>query len=309
MDETRAAEETAAEVTGVTQEEESVTGAGGGGLGIDAEDADMLPEGWNGKAPFPETEADPLGLFGPEADPFGGSGGVPSEDRAAAGGTEGASAGEAAADAAAAEEQSAAGEAQETGAAAAAQDAAQDAAAAQDVAAAQDAAPDYKALYEAEVERRNAEKFRKIFRSLVEEDGMPESVARLAAANELGGKVYPLEDAPEAAETAEKPGKTGTESKNFAQELKELRTLWPDIREMPREVMQEYAKGSRLVDAFAAWRTKQDGETLRELRAENERLKKEMENYRRAPVGGVSTGGAKQEPVDPMLAAFDAEGY
>lgn len=307
MDETRAAEETAAaEVTGVTQEEESVTEAGGGGLGIDAEDADMLPEGWNGKAPFPETEADPLGLFGPEADPFGGSGGGPSEDRAAAGRTEEASAGEAAAETAA-EEQSAAGEAQETGADAAAQDAAADAAAAD--AAETEAPPDYKALYEAEVERRNAEKFRKIFRSLVEEDGMPESVARLAAANELGGKVYPLEDAPEAAETAEKPGKTGTESKNFAQELKELRTLWPDTREMPREVMQEYAKGSRLVDAFAAWRTKQDGETLRELRAENERLKKEMENYRRAPVGGVSTGGAKQEPVDPMLAAFDAEGY
>ncbi|MBQ9493610.1 MAG: hypothetical protein IJR54_07760 [Oscillibacter sp.] len=152
--------------------------------------------------------------------------------------------------------------------------------------------PDYKALYEGEQDRRNAEKYRKVYEEQLGLTGN-ETLARMIARNECGGKDYPLEDAPE------------TPSTDFRAALTDLRTLYPDATEMPESVMREFMGGKSLKDAYSAYRAAEDKKTITQLRQELDAMKKDVSNRAAAPVKG-SNGAAPEQP-DPFMKGFDSE--
>lgn len=149
----------------------------------------------------------------------------------------------------------------------------------------------YDALYDQQLK----EKFRRIYEEQTT-FGMSPAVARMIAANECDGKTYPLEDATETTNTTS----AGTD---FRTELQQLQSLYPDLTEMPQEVMTTYRAGSSLKDAYASYRIRQDAQTIAALRQENEALKRKET----APVTSVSHGGAVAEKRDLFLEGFDAE--
>ena len=160
--------------------------------------------------------------------------------------------------------------------------------------------PDYKALYEAQQEKANADKYRAVYNEQLALTSN-EAVARMIARSECGGKDYPLEDAPESG-TPSAPERSGAD---FKAALAEIQSLFPDATEMPTSVMKDYAAGKPLSVAYAAYRSKQDAETIATLRRENEALKKSNSNRAAAPVKGAN--GAPPEKRDPFYDAFNDE--
>lgn len=155
--------------------------------------------------------------------------------------------------------------------------------------------PDYKALYQGEKERQNADRYRTVYQEQLGLTGN-EALARMIARNESGGKDYPLEEAPDA---------TKAPSADFRDALKELQGVYPDATEMPESVMRDFMNGKPLKDAYAAYRSQRDADTIASLRRENAALKKNASNRAAAPVKGST--GAAPEQSDPFLQGFDAE--
>lgn len=148
-----------------------------------------------------------------------------------------------------------------------------------------------------------------------EPDGGPEEGGPDAAAGEPDAAARADPDA--AAELAADPAnRTGSPDaaeglypaggiRAFSRELRELMKQWPDLREMPREVMEAYGRGESLAAAYAGYRAREDSRTAAALRKENAALRRELAALRRAPVrGGVTGGGARQEPEDLFLRGF-----
>lgn len=155
--------------------------------------------------------------------------------------------------------------------------------------------PDYKALYEGLQDQKNAERFRQVYNEQLALTGN-DALSRMIAANECGGKSYPLEEASE----RETPGPS-----DFRAALTEIQSLYPDAREMPQEVMNEYMSGRPLTESYAAYRAKQDGETIADLRRQVDALRKAASNRAAAPV--TATTGQNAGAEDLYLKGFDSD--
>ena len=151
------------------------------------------------------------------------------------------------------------------------------------------------------------------YRSAYEEQiasGMTESVAKIVAAEACGGKHYALEDEEDTAEEAPAeepaPAAGGTD---FTSQVKQLRTLYPDVRGLPDEVIAAAMNGVDLVSAYSAYRVRQSEKTAAATRKENEILKHNAASAARAPVGkGVTGGGStKEEPKSDFERGFDSD--
>ncbi|MBQ9347468.1 MAG: hypothetical protein IJT94_09050 [Oscillibacter sp.] len=172
--------------------------------------------------------------------------------------------------------------------------------------------PDYKVLYQAEMarqeaerERQNAEKYRAIVRDMMEREGVPEPMAKAAAANECGGKNYPLsDDAPEAGQAATPT--TPGQQVDYGAAIRRIHDRFPGAREMPAQVTEAILRGEDPVGAYAAVHAEAMETESRNLREENARLRSQLDAVRRAPVRGVTGTDAQQKPKSDFEQGFDA---
>ena len=88
-----------------------------------------------------------------------------------------------------------------------------------------------------------------------------------------------------------------------------MKALYPDFSEVPDEVARAYADGANLLTAYVAYREKQTSKTAASLKKENQVLKQNAASAAKAPVKGVTGGGATDtKPKNDLLAGFDAYG-
>lgn len=106
--------------------------------------------------------------------------------------------------------------------------------------------------------------------------------------------------------------KTAEAGRDLGAEAEELLRVFPGMRgrSIPTEAVLESLRGKKsLTAAFAAWTERQHERELQALRRENERREAGRGAADRAPVRGVSGGGAAQKPGDPFLAGFNSDSW
>ena len=150
--------------------------------------------------------------------------------------------------------------------------------------------------------------YRNTYQELLKQD-YPEALAR-AGAKEAAGGVYPLEDTPEEPVTTRPPD-------DVRDQVAQIRAVYPDMREMPQEVMDRSVReGIPLFSAYVQYRSQADAKAaqarIAALEAENRTLKQNQTNALKAPVKPVSEGGATQEAKagsfeDLLLKGFDSK--
>ena len=140
-------------------------------------------------------------------------------------------------------------------------------------------------------------------------EGMTPAAAKLVAANEVGGKNYPLEDTVETEKpTTPAPTVPQTPVRDFSREIKELKELYPDSV-VHDEVTKAAANWTNLLTAYLAYREKQNSKTAASLKKENEVLKQNAASAAKAPVKGVTGGGATDtKATNDILKGFDSYG-
>ena len=160
--------------------------------------------------------------------------------------------------------------------------------------------------FDAMKDSENKKRYRAVYQEQIDA-GMTEAAARLIAQNEAGGKSYPLEDPAEPAPESAPVTEPTEPVRNFKAEVEQLKALFPEVKEIPDEVARAAAKGVPLLSAYLALREKQSAKTAAALKKENQILRQNAASAAKAPVRGVSGGGAAQKPVDPALKGFDME--
>jgi len=118
--------------------------------------------------------------------------------------------------------------------------------------------------------------------------------------------------APEAAETVESKAPAQTNNppaRDYAAEVRELWAMRPDLKgtTIPSEVAAAAANGQNIALAYFAYEAKQAKATAEQLRQENNTYKQNAATAAKAPVKGVSGGGATNtQPEDMLLKGFDS---
>lgn len=157
------------------------------------------------------------------------------------------------------------------------------------------------------------EKYRKVYQDQVY-NGMTDAAARMVAAHECGGRDFPLEDDPDPApsepdnddesETSREKGPV----RDFEAEVRQLKVLYPDFDSMPDSVARAVANGAPLLSAYVAYREQENRKAAASLKRENEVLKQNAASAARAPVRGVTGGGAtKQKSESDFLKGFNSD--
>lgn len=98
-------------------------------------------------------------------------------------------------------------------------------------------------------------------------------------------------------------------ARDFAAEVRELWSMRPDLKgtTIPSEVAKAAAEGQNLSLAYFAYEAKQAKATAEQLRQENNTYKQNAATAAKAPVRGVSGGGATNtQPEDPLMRGFDS---
>ena len=150
-------------------------------------------------------------------------------------------------------------------------------------------------------------KYREIYQAQLDA-GMTEAIAKMVAANECGGKNYPLEDVAEPTEPEAPVARPTAPVRDFVSEVNQLKSLYPDFKEMPDEVARAVADGANLLTAYVAYREKQTSKAAASLKKENEVLKQNAASAAKAPVRGVTGGGATDtKPKNNLLVGFDSD--
>lgn len=157
--------------------------------------------------------------------------------------------------------------------------------------------------FDANKERQATEKYRQVYQDQVDA-GMTEAAARMIAANECGGKTYSLTDEADAGADEAPP------ERDFVQEVQQLKALYPDFKETPDEVALAVADGMNLLTAYVAFREKQTQKAAAALKKENAVLKHNAASAAKAPVKGVTGGGATDtKPKNGLLEGFDSDSW
>lgn len=148
-------------------------------------------------------------------------------------------------------------------------------------------------------------RYREVYHKQITE-GMTPELAQMAAEHAAGGKNYPLEDTAEPEKPSTPAPTVQTPTRDFVQEVQQLKALYPDFKEMPDEVAKAAANGANLLTAYLAYREKQTSKAAASLKKENEVLKQNAASAAKAPVRGVTGGGATNtKPQHKLLDGFD----
>ena len=159
--------------------------------------------------------------------------------------------------------------------------------------------------YELKVEADNKKRFREVYQEQLDA-GMTDAAARMVAQNEVGGKAYSLtDDAEPAPEPETKPATTPV--RDYRAEMAQLKVLYPDFKQLPDEVItMADTAGVSLLNAYQAYREKQNAKTAASVAKENRILKQNAASAAKAPVRGVSGGGVSLKKSDPFEKGFDS---
>ena len=99
--------------------------------------------------------------------------------------------------------------------------------------------------------------------------------------------------------------------RDFKAEVADLLTVHPELRgkNLPESVVNDtVVKGMSLTSAYEKYKRQQSEAENKAIKAENKRLKQNADAASRAPVRGVSKGGAADnEPDDPFLVGFNMD--
>lgn len=114
-----------------------------------------------------------------------------------------------------------------------------------------------------------------------------------------------------AAPVQEQPAEDAPAARDFKGEVADLLKLHPEIRgsQLPESVVRACViDGRSLVGAYEEYARKKAEAENRAVKAENKRLKQNADAARRAPVRGVSKGGATNtQPDDPFIIGFNSD--
>ena len=104
---------------------------------------------------------------------------------------------------------------------------------------------------------------------------------------------------------------TSPAGRDFRSEVDDLLRLHPEVRgmQLPDSVIHACVAGGRpLVGAYEEYARKKAEAENKAVKAENKRLKQNADAARRAPVRGVSKGGATNtQPDDPFIIGFNSD--
>lgn len=153
------------------------------------------------------------------------------------------------------------------------------------------------------------EKFRQVYEDQIAQ-GMTDGVARMVASNATGGKTYDLEDGADDDTDSEPVAKPidPEPTRDFRAQVRQLKAIFPDFKSMPQEVMSAYENGADLMSAYSAYRVRAAEKASQAVKKENRILKQNAASAAKAPVKGVSGGGATGvQKEDPFLKGFDSD--
>lgn len=143
-------------------------------------------------------------------------------------------------------------------------------------------------------------------------EGTPKEIAEDYVSRKYGqASVSAPEDG--AAEAEREPAAAQNQepqARDFGAEIRDLWELRPELKgtRLPAEVAAAAAKGQNLTLAYLDFESKQAKATAETLRKENEIFKQNAAAAAKAPVKGVTGGGATDtKPKDPFLAGFDSD--
>lgn len=131
-------------------------------------------------------------------------------------------------------------------------------------------------------------------------------------------RIHERENTPAEKEDDDTPSEPAAEAKeqegrNFRVEVTELLRAFPKLKgqPLPQEVVDDCVKnGVPLVQAYASYKDKADEAEKTALRKEKNTLKQNADAAARAPVRGVSKGGATDTKADdPFLKGFNSEDW
>ena len=140
-----------------------------------------------------------------------------------------------------------------------------------------------------------------------EVDTEPTELEEIAA--QMEAEDAPPWDEEAAVEQAEEPATdTAVSARDFVKEVQQLKALYPDFREMPDAVARAVADGTDLLTAYVAYREQQTRQTAETLEKENAVLRQNAAAAAKAPVRGVTGGGAADtKPRNNLLVGFDED--
>lgn len=141
--------------------------------------------------------------------------------------------------------------------------------------------------------------------------GTPEVIAddyieRRYGSASRNAETAPAQEAPEQTKAPET--KPDLPARDLGAEVRELWNMRPELRgqALPAEVAAAASKGQNLVRAYLEFESKSQREEAENLRKELNILKQNAASAAKAPVKGVSGGGATDtKPEDPFLRGFD----
>ena len=172
--------------------------------------------------------------------------------------------------------------------------------------------------WDAMQEQKAKAKFKEVYQEQIDA-GLTPAAARLVAQNECGGKTYEIgEDGQIVEETPEddKPQNTSASTevapaghtRDLAAQIDQVKAIFGDFTEMPEEVANAVAHGADLLTAYSAYRVREGQKAATSLKKENEVLKQNAASAAKAPVRGVTGGGAtKQKKESDFLKGFNSD--
>ena len=138
-------------------------------------------------------------------------------------------------------------------------------------------------------------------KSLMESEGISERVAKAVVEQEMAQRV-PVQPAAQPRSTPERNPQT---------EVNELLQARPDLRgkKIPEEVLTAAVAGKNLLAAYTEYESRKAAEEQQKLQQEERIRKQNAENAAKAPVNGVSSGGAPKNDggEDAFLKGFNED--
>lgn len=124
--------------------------------------------------------------------------------------------------------------------------------------------------------------------------GMSDRIARMAAAAAAGKDFSQADESEESEDSASSNPEPGTQQsgRDINDELRQLRIVRPSLKSIPDEVARMVAAGVNVTQAYLAWEAENNRKAADKLKKENEVLKQNAASAARAPVTGVTGGGA-----------------
>lgn len=171
--------------------------------------------------------------------------------------------------------------------------------------------------FDRQQEQKAKAKFKEVYQEQIDA-GLTPAAARMVAQNECGGKSYAIGDDGEIVEdtktaetndsstAAEEPAADRT--RDLASQIDQVKAIFEDFTEMPEEVARAVARGADLLTAYSAYRVREGQKAAASLKKENEVLKQNAASAAKAPVRGVTGGGAtKQKKSSAFLDGFNSD--